>query len=52
VAPGRPGDDPIEDLYLGDVVVSNPDPESGHGKREFDLADIKTYGVYRRRGRI
>ena len=36
-APGRPGDDPIEDLYLGDVVVSNPGPESGHGKREFDL---------------
>jgi hypothetical protein len=33
-APGHPSDDPNEDLHLGDVVVSNP--ESGHGRREFD----------------
>jgi nucleoside phosphorylase len=32
--PGHPSDDPDEDLHLGDVVVSNP--ESGHGRREFD----------------
>ncbi|CEL03340.1 hypothetical protein ASPCAL04496 [Aspergillus calidoustus] len=28
-APGPPGNDPCEDLRLGDVVVSNPDRECG-----------------------
>ena len=34
-APGHPSDDPVEDIRLGDVVVSNP--ESGNGRREFSL---------------
>jgi nucleoside phosphorylase len=34
-APGHPSDDPMEDIHLGDVVVS--EPGEGHGRREFDL---------------
>ena len=34
-APGHPSDDPMEDVHLGDVVVSKPG--DGHGRREFDL---------------
>jgi hypothetical protein len=34
-APGYPSDDPIEDVHLGDVVVS--DPGDSHSKRESDL---------------
>ena len=34
-APGHPSDDPMEDIHLGDVVVS--EPGEGHGRREFNL---------------
>jgi nucleoside phosphorylase len=34
-APGYPSDNPIEDIRLGDVVVSNPG--NRHGRRESDL---------------
>ena len=34
-APGHPSDDPMEDIRLGDVVVSQSG--EGHGRREFDL---------------
>jgi len=34
-APGHPSDDPMEDIRLGDIVVSQSG--EGHGRREFNL---------------